>query len=74
MLNILCILTMTLCIHTWAMAYLDLDTIPWGNDTLSHEDSMTEIVLFKKREEQSLCICKKRAVYNLNKFINETRN
>ena len=44
MLNILCVLTMTLCIHTWAMAYLDLNTIPWGNGTSNHEEDSMIII------------------------------
>ncbi len=39
-LNILCVLTMTLCIHTWAMAYFDLDTIPWSH---SHDTNGTTV-------------------------------
>ena len=43
MLNVLCVLSMTLCIHTWAMAYLDLNTIPWNNSA-DETDNNTIIV------------------------------
>ncbi len=40
MLNVLGVLSVTLCIHTWAMAFFDLNTIPWQNSTLSVDSAL----------------------------------
>ncbi len=33
--NILCVLVVTLATFTWGMAYFEFDSVPWANDTVS---------------------------------------